>query len=244
MTEIKEDTMGRTTTKAREVVEAARTLLAQWEASKAAAEAELESLQQRAGSEVLDDPEAASTLPRVMQQLRDQVDIAARAIEAQRPRVKAAEAAFLEAEADALEAPAKRAREALAKHDVRTQELLGQLAQHEGPYVPEQLLLDARERPLAAGETREIKLTRGQVLRQESLIAEKKVWVLRELAAGRDPHPHLMREGSIVDGRWAGLDLADLYAPCVWGPDAVVPAPQYLRAASRTPAAAATPVDA
>lgn len=69
MTKQQETTSGR-------AVEEAREVLARWEAEKAAAEVELESLMARAGGEVLDDPKAAERLPRVLAELRDRVDLA------------------------------------------------------------------------------------------------------------------------------------------------------------------------
>lgn len=199
-------------------VEDARAVLARWEAEQAALEAELESLQSRAGGEVLDDPKAAERLPRVLADLRDRLDLAGRAIEAQRPRVAAAESAYLLAEADRLRAPVKRAENALARHHERTAELLRLLEEHEGVFVPK-ALLDFEQQRNTAG-VKELVLTRSEVLENDLTALRRPVLVLEELAAGRDPMQH--------------PDLRDcvphqVFPSCVWGADALVPCPAYVR---------------
>lgn len=195
---------------ARDAVTSAREVLARWEAERAAATAELASLQSRAGSEVLDDPNAASTLPRLMTQLRDRSDIARRAIEAQQPRVVEAERAYLLAEADQLEQIAATARATLEKHEARTAELLRALEKHEGPFVPKALLDDT---VAIAGQERSWEHTPGETLRKAVESAERPVLALREMAAGRNPmaHPDLRDHP-------ASAVLPD----CVTGPDALV----------------------
>lgn len=207
-------------------VEAARAVLARWDAEAAAARAELESLQERAGQEVLDDAKAAERLPVVLSQLSSRVDIAERAIEAQRPRVVAAERAFMAAEADALRPRLKRAEGALARHREKTAELLRLLEEHEGPYVPKGLLDFEEDRN--RGGIKVYELTRSELLAEEVVAARRPVLVLEELAAGRDPmdHPDLR-----------DCAPAEVFPACVWGPEALVPCAMYLRRA-----AAAAPV--
>lgn len=194
---------------ARQDLEAAQGLLARWEAEHAAAEAELASLQERAGVEVLDDPEAASTLPRDMSQLRDRIDIAERAVAAQGPRVKTAESAYLHAEADVLEQTVAVARGRLGEHQARTNELLALLREHEGAFEP------------AKGGRR------SQRLQAELAQAEIRVEILRRMAAGEDPEAWLQGQVHPSIGTVAGLQPHDLYPSCVWGPEAVVRAPAY-----------------
>ncbi|MEE3128458.1 MAG: hypothetical protein VX494_14720 [Actinomycetota bacterium] len=208
-----------------EEVERQRSVLAQWEAEAATARAELESLQSRAGEEVLDDAAAASRLPALMGQLSARMDIAQRAIEAQRPRVAAAESAYLLAEAEKLRGPVKRAENALARHRERTAELLRLLEEHEGPFVPK-ALLDFEENKSSAGP-HEYVLARSEVMENDLAALRRPVLVLEELAAGRDP----MLNPELSGGLWLGQpDPAEVFPPAVWGPDAVVPAPAYLRA--------------
>jgi hypothetical protein len=205
-------------TSARRAVETQRATLARWEADQAAAEAELASLQQRAGDEILDAPDEARSLARSMQELRDQIDIAQRAVVAQRDRVAAAESAYLSSEADVLEQWVEKARGRLAAHQARTGELLAQLEQHEGRFVPEHQLIQERSQYL--GGPRSWSLPKSYVFEQEVTVAERPVLILREMAAGRDPQ--------VLVSKWA-VPAAEVYPPCVWGSSAVVHAPVYLR---------------
>ena len=172
-----------------------------------------------AGHEVLDDPEAAMRLPKLMQEQRDLIEIAARAIGAQRSRVAAAEREYLLGEADRLEGPVAAARAELDRHNARTYELLRMLEQHEGPFVPKRELDLEIERTVSLGP-RVIELTKSEVLGNRIAELGRPVFILRELADGRDP--------SAVVAGW-GLRSEDVYPVCVWGPDALIPAPAYQR---------------
>lgn len=195
--------------------------LARWEAEKAAAEAELASLQARSGEEVLDDETAAQRLTTAMHELRDRAEIAGRAIAAQQPRVKAAERAYLEAEADELEKPLIEARAAVTRHQARTNELLRLLREHEGPFVPEEELRDAIPSGVAwVGREFSDEVPKSRLLAMAVEEAERPVAILRAMAEGREPNITLN----------SGETPADVYPACVWGPGAVVPAPAYLRA--------------
>jgi hypothetical protein len=182
------------------------------------------------GEKILDAPQAGARISKRLAQLRDQGDLAELAIEAARPRVAAAETAFVRAEAAVYEHEARIAAAALAEHQARTDELLAQLREHEGEYVPawqsrgitrgaDSVTLD--ERP-AAGPPKSSELRRAVTL------AEHRARILRDLAEGVDPAPALASQASIVDGTVDGFPIDQLYPPSVWGPDAVVPAPAYL----------------
>jgi hypothetical protein len=206
---------------ARNAVEQARTTLAEWSAAKAAAEAELMSLESRSGAEVLDDPAAAERLPRVMQELRDRIDIAARAYAAQEPRVTAAERAYLAAEADLAEVPVAEARAELERHRARTVELLKALEEHDGRYVPEADLFEVQRQAGYAefsGPSVSWALPKSAELEDRVSRLEFPVLVLRTMADGRDPQPLLTERG---------LSPAEGYPAVVWGPDALVRAPRY-----------------
>lgn len=213
----------------RDVVEQ-RATLARLEADTAAAQSALAALQEGAGAAVLDDPEAAGRLAREMQELRDRIDMTGRAVEAQRPRVSAAEAAYLLAEADTLDKAAERPHQALQRHQDRTAELLRQLEEHEGRYVPEHLLIEEQLRHSADRFNQSWELPKSDTLETAVLEAELPGMLLREMAAGNDPQALLDRRVG-ADGRIAGRLPREYYPDCVWGPDAVVPAPAYLRAA-------------
>src|SRR5690349_6293829 len=98
---------------AAEQLRAVRAVPAQWESKRDEAEAEFTRLQGVAGDQVLDDPEAALEIPRRMQELRDRIDLAERAIDTAWERVRVAEVAYLTAEADLLELDAAKARGAM-----------------------------------------------------------------------------------------------------------------------------------
>lgn len=209
--------------KAAEAVRAERAKLEQWTAEEAAARAALASLQGHTGEEVLDNPDAAANLARAMQEQRDRIDIAGRAIEAQRGRVGAAETAYLHAEARVLEEPVKRLQAKLDEHNGRTAELLKMLEEHEGRFVPENDFFQEewrRDGSIQRGEVRQLTIPASEILADELARARRPLLVLQELAGGRDPgsHPDLL-----------GLAPADYYPACVWGPDALVPAPAYVR---------------
>lgn len=205
-------------------VHQAREVLARWEAELAAVTAELQSVRDRAGGEVLDDPDAAERLPRVIGDLTARVDIAERAIRAQRPRVVDAERAYLLSEADKLRPAVKRAEGALQRHHERTTELLRQLEEHEGRFVPESALIEERWSHRSTGRyvggDDSYDLPKSAALEDVLASARRPVLLLEELAAGRDPMLH--------------PDLRDcvphqVFPACVWGPDALVPCPMYLR---------------
>lgn len=207
-------------------VDRARAVLAEWEARRTAAAAELASLRERVGAEVLDAPGAVEEYAGSMQQLERIVDIATRAVAAQEPRVTAVEMAYVAAEADALEASVLRpAQEALAKHEARTTELLEELEKHEGKFVPELTLILQRHDVNRQGPLT-YALPRSQALRGEVTRVERQLQVLRAMAAGEDPQD-LVAKWQMWDD--PNIALSDVYPACVWGPDALVPAVDFQR---------------
>lgn len=201
------------------LVREARETLAKWEAELRACEAAFADLQGRAGAEVLDDPEAADRIPRELTALRDRIDVAEKAIEAQRPRVRTAESAYLLAEAAALQPAVAVARANLEKHNARTAELLAQLESHEGKFVPE---LALTEELRTRGMPYERELSKSEILQEAVDIAQRPILVLEAMARGEDP--------AAIVSRWAAQTYPDEHYPaCVWGPAALVPAPAYKR---------------
>lgn len=184
-----------------------------WTAEVVAAEAELADLQARAGEEVLADEHAADRLSGDMARLRERVDIARRAAEAARPRAEQARRQALRAEAVEWDTEAGKRREALEAHERRTRGLLEQLAEHDGcEYAPK-----PRQVHVAGVLTDVVPGTKAVPLRREVAAAERTAAVLRAVAEGKDP-------AQVVKG----VQRED-YPASVWGPDAVLPAPGYVR---------------
>lgn len=201
----------------REVLMGERSKLAKLQDDQAAAAAELDDLQACAGDLVVDEPAAAGRVARDLAELRDRVEIGGRAVDAQRSRVGTAEKAFLLAEAEAHRGPASSARRKLERHQARTEELLKLLAEHDGSYVPK-AWLDSQL--VAAGTPRVLESYVGDGLSDAVERAELPVLVLEEMAAGRAPEAH---------ERLRGVDPTSVYPSTVWGQEAVVPAPAWLR---------------
>ncbi|MFI5729165.1 hypothetical protein ACIA49_03525 [Kribbella sp. NPDC051587] len=225
-------------------VEQHRGMVAHWEAERAAAMAELESLQERAGEEVLADASAASRLSRSMQELRDRVDIAQRAVDAATPKLHAAAVEALLAEAVEVEAEQARAQTALDEFDARQAKLLGALEAFTGlSWVPrsgneESTVELAVSSPNAMPPT----VAQRPVLERALETCRRTAWALREVAAGRDPHQALRVpfEGPRFVGLVNGPDPRIFYTDSTWGSNAVLPAPAYTRS---TPATGAVDPD-
>jgi hypothetical protein len=207
-------------TTARDQVETQRAKLAQVEAERAAAEAELESLEERSGPEVLADLDRVDDVAETIGKLRGRITMLGRAAEAQRPLVMVAESRYLAAEADALEPEAVALEAELAEHQAKTRRLLDALERHEGPYVAQ----ITHVQTLASFDVEVTGLSwkepKSAQCRAAATLARRRVTVLRELAAGRGPE-HLIRE-------W-GASRAEVYPDCLKGRDALVPTPSYLR---------------
>lgn len=207
------------------VVEEHQATVAGWEAEKAVAKAELTSLQRRAGEEVLADPAAGERLTREMQGLRDRVDIAARAVVAAEPRLRAAKVAAVEAEAAEWDVEAGKRRRALERHEARTAQLVAELEKHEGRYAPWE---PDRDTVMGQHGPYTIQLPKSYTLHQSLQRAELRAAVLRDVAAGRDPRDRLQPLMAIRDGHVAGVPQHDLYPSTVYGATAIMPAPAFL----------------
>lgn len=203
-------------------------VVARWEAESAASTAELESLQERAGEEVLADESAAMSLPRSMQELRDRIDIASRAVAAATPKMEAAARVVVLAEADEWDAEHARRQALLDEHDAKQQKLLDALQKFTGLDWE----VSREDRSIAETGPRVIKNPTREPLLADVRRAERTAWCLRELAEGRDPHNDLSVpfEGRSFQGIITGPDAREFYTGSVWGPDAVLPAPAYLQA--------------
>jgi hypothetical protein len=217
---------------ARATVLEQRAILVQWEEKLADCRARISELQDTAGEEVLDAPDSAAAVARELTELRDIIAITQKAIDAQKPRISAAESRYLKAEADLLELQVDVAETALQAHRTKVTRLLDQLAALDGPYVPEIELLHLAQRFDAIDDA-------GKVWREPMAIklvrnlqaAQRRVTVVREMAAGRDPQP-LVREWGLSDPVGAS-DRLRYYPDCVWRPDALVPAPALVGARGR-----------
>jgi hypothetical protein len=177
------------------------------------------------GEAVLDDPDSGTDLAQRIVELQARRDVALRAVAAQLPRIAAAEATYLAAEADVLLVAAAAAEQELATHDERTAVLLAELERHEGHFVP------------ASGGGR------SYDLRQAADLAHLRVSIVRSLAAGEDPDADVLAKRSVHDGTIFGAERDDVYPLCVWGPDAVVPCPAYLAQVASLQAARRDEVD-
>ena len=186
-------------------------------------------MQERAGVEVLDDPGAATRCRGTSGSAGPDRHCGA-GDRRPAPRVTLAERAYLAAEADVLEQAAAAAKTVLDEHEKRTAELLAELEKHDGIYVPAAELAAARRTPTSPPWVGRLwTRPRGDALREDVARAETRVWIVRGLAAGRDPHAELVSRASLNDSTVHGLPIPELYPECAWGPDALVPAPAYQR---------------
>lgn len=113
-------------------VNAQMTKAAEWDATRAEAEAELAALEARAGRDVLDNPDAIGELSSRIAALRARVTLAGSAAHEARQRAQDARAAELLGEAEALLPPLAKARKALQAYESRRDELLTALREHTG----------------------------------------------------------------------------------------------------------------
>lgn len=199
-------------------------VLAKWEAERVTAEAELASLQERAGEEVLANEDAAERLLADMARLRDQAEISTRAVRAAEPRLFEAKRAVVVAEAAEWEAEAARLRDELEKHTAKVEVLLEQLNDLDGArYMP----VAQRSGMLVEGFARLARVpTVGGKMRLDLQRAELKAKVLRDVAAGENPEP-MLRGMMDVHGKIHGLVHSEYYSDSVRGPEALVPAPHF-----------------
>jgi chromosome segregation ATPase len=189
-------------------VQAADEQLAYWVEEVASAEADLADLQARSGAEALADPSAVDRLAGQMAQLRERMGIAHRAHDnAARETLPPRRAALL-AEADELQIVLDAAQVDLDEFDTRTAELLGALEDHTGvPWTVPDFRLADNPGPNVPGRRADLARRVQSALRP--------IRILRSVAEGRDPRQEI-----------EGLTAAD-YPASVWGPGALIPAPQY-----------------
>ncbi|GEP40113.1 hypothetical protein NPS01_37760 [Nocardioides psychrotolerans] len=203
-------------TAAAAAVQDARRVQAQWEAKESAARAELESVQAQAAEALLEDPSAEEALATSITQLTARVEIVHRAAVAHRPRVAAAETAWLQAQAALFATAIPPLEDELRQHETKTARLLKQLEDHEGVYVPE---ADLRWALAPVDRPKSWKVPKSRPIHASLTLARRQHRILCELAAGVDPAPLLVewRVGS------------EIYPECIMGPDALVPVPAFLQ---------------
>lgn len=204
-----------------------RKTLEHWQGLLGRAEAEHAELRELDGALVLDDPDAVDRIPRQLQELRDRIYTAERAVDTARSRVQAAESEYLLAEAEVLGQEVTRRRAKLDAHVTRLEELVQAVRDHEGD--PDGVFLTKGQQMAQVPrdqrpEKYSYRTPASTALRQAVAEAERPVIVLREMAAGREPleHPQLQ-----------GVNPVEVFPACVWGPDAVVRAPAYARLVER-----------
>lgn len=203
--------------------------IAKWSAERERAESELERIRASSGDEVLEAPERGAELSKTMQQLRDEIEIAANAINAATPKLDAARVAVLEADAVTYERRAEEFRAEYDAHRAKTDALLAELEEHECRFVPEE---DWARAERWAGNV-DVDLESWSVPRSGELFLKverelAKAAVLRDVAAGVDPAARLDGLADAVTGTVLGGKRAELYPPAVWGPEAVIPAPAFI----------------
>lgn len=195
-----------------------RAKLIDLEAQSQSCERDLVALQARAGDAVLDDEsgDAVLQISKAIGEHRDRAQVLGSAIAAQKPRIEAAERAYLNAEADEYEKPLTEARANLARHETMTAGLLRQLEEHEGRFVAEVQHLET----LSSGERHGLNFgtPKSWALQEAVEAAEQPVEILRSLARGETPT----------------TPAGDTWPRCVWGPTALIPAPAYLQTLEQT----------
>ena len=222
--------MSRRLTAAVREVRAAKESAARWAADVDLLEGQLGVLQAGAGEAALADPKRAESLPGELRDVEGKLDVARRTTATAEAKLRTVQAEALEIAAQGHDADAAKSGQALNLHHERTAELLAALEEHEGHYIP------AAESRSHATET--VALT-GQVVRtweapksvalfREVKRSELRAAILRDMAAGIDPAGRISNAMNTHDGTVYGLSPAEIYPPEVWGPDAIVPATQYL----------------
>jgi len=199
------------------------TALTDWERKRDDAQARLTATKTVIGAEVLDDPAAVT---KKAQAARDDIEAADAAIRAVSVELEAARTEALEAAAATFDREADRLQRELDAHRAVTDDLLSKLEDHECRFVPER---DWARLRLEAG--RSVPVDGWSSPRSEglALLVEReslKAAVIRDVVAGVDPAVRL-RDLAGIESTVYGLPLDDYYAPCVWGPAAVLPAPAF-----------------
>lgn len=191
-----------------------------WQAEADDARAKLDQLETGAGAAAVDRPEKAADLADQIATTRARLTIAEAAIPEAQRRHAAAVAAACRAEADTLTADRMAAQDALAAHEARTVELLGQLREHTGTewrrVTLAQLVDEDRDR---GGDGRvRVGVSTDAKVREALAAVERRQQVLRGVAEGLPVHEALpdatwddlgrvLRPGGVADVGWT--DPAD-----------------------------------
>lgn len=199
---------------AAEVIDA-RGVLAGWLQRKIDALREINRVQSLSGEKYLDDPDAVMKVPALLRELRDQVAVAHSAVGAQEPRVRSAEAAWLQAYADALSVDVRAAEARLEAHNAKTADLLAALEAHNGTYVT-RAELERHLQPefMRVGAEPEWERPKSEAIERELGDAQALVWTLGKTIEGVD----LRRPENLPS-----MDYSVAYPPLVQGADALVP---------------------
>lgn len=208
-------------------VTACESTVGQWRDRLAGARSELAEAESTSGEAVVDNPSLVSKVSKRMQAARDEIELAGHAQGAAEERLEQARRRVLEFDALQFDRVADRLKGELVKHRARTDELLAQLDEHEGVYVPEWRWARAARDARSADAPDEWSSPRSESL-AEALERERMcAHVLRDVAAGVDPSGRL-REAAGAGSLVFGVPVVELYPSAVWGPDAVIPAPAFL----------------
>ncbi len=204
-----------------------RVTISDWRRRQAEARSELQVLEATIGEKALDDPAIADRLVAKASELRARVEMAAKAITAAQPRLVTAQQAVLELDAQEHDRLAADHRAKLNRHEARTVELLSQLQDHEGVFLPEE---NARRSQAGVTGATVIEWTRPKSadLKDAVAVEELKASVLRDVAAGADPAARLAEHRGYLSSEIYGRAERSFYGPAVWGPGAVMPAPAFL----------------
>lgn len=214
-----------TTDQARELVAQARALRERWIQRHADTSAELEHLEANLGALMLEDPEQEDELIARITRLRGRVAAAEQAVHAQEPNVLAAERAFLAVEAKRCRMKAAAAAVQREEHRAKVNALLGQLEALDGATY---MATDQVAHMLvSAGLRCDLVWRPSKVKALDKVVADAthRAEALEALADGRSLEPLLLS--------W-GVATRDVLPATVYGPDAVVRAPQWLDAVSRS----------
>lgn len=198
---------------------------ADWEARLGAARSELADAESSSGGDLIDDPKSVSRVAKRMQTARDEIELGERALAEAGLRLENARRRVLEHDASEIDQQADRLQAELDKHDARTAELLADLQEHEGRFVPEVDWIEALRSAIRSGVANdgapeEWEIPKSRLKREQIMRLRLQADVVRDVAAGVDPSIRLRASSAVGD--------RSIYPACVWGPDAVVGAPAYL----------------
>lgn len=203
--------------------------VSEWVAKREAAQGALARAEATSGEDVLEDPTLVAKTAGEMRAARDEIELATKAIDVAQSKLNAARVAVLEAEAKKLDEAAASAERKLSAHQAKTDELLAALEAHEGKFVPEVELMSFKRATGNLEQGTQWSFPRSQQMRTEVERERLRAAVVRDVAAGVDPDIRLRPLSDIIDSTVLGLKPHELYAPCVFGPAAVIRAPLHSR---------------